>query len=116
MENKEFLIELNTHESSETKELLNLIRSYNLKGLMIEGQNEKPQLGEMAGAELSNILTVVLSSAAISVSLKGLFDLLKTYFITKRNKEIKIKYKDLEIELNNFGNQELTDFIQLLNK
>jgi len=65
MEYKEFFIELNTNENSETKELLDLITSYNLKGLKIKGQKVKPQVGEMAGAELMNILTVFLSSAAI---------------------------------------------------
>ena len=116
MENKEFSIELNTDERSEAKELLKFIRSHNLKGLNINIQEEKPHDGEMAGAELTDILTVVLSSAAISVSLKGLFDLIKTHIITSRNKEVKIKYKDRELELKNFDNKELSDMLELFKK
>ena len=116
MENKEFSIELNTDGKSEAKELLKFIRSDNLKGLNIDIQKEKPHDGEMAGAEITNILTVVLSSAAVSVSLKGLFDLIKTHIITSRNKEVKIKYKDSELLLKNFDDKELSDMLELFNK
>ncbi len=114
MENKEFVIELNTHESSDAKELIDLVRSYNLKGLKIEGNVDKPPIGEMAGPELTNILLVILNATAISVSLRGLFDIIKTYLITKSNKEVKLKYKEYEIELKNFDKKELDEFIKSL--
>ncbi|MEI6050509.1 MAG: hypothetical protein WCS03_16535 [Bacteroidota bacterium] len=116
MENKEFTIELNTYQSSEVKELIDLIRSYNLKGLTIEGHKERIPIGELAVPEFTNILSVVLNCAAISISLKGLFDLIKTNILTRRNKEVKIKYKEYEIELKKFDNKELNDFIQILQK
>jgi len=114
MERITFNIELNSYNNRETLELLRLIRSYNLEGLLIEPKKNKPMPGEMASAEISNILTIVLSCSAISVTLKGLFDLIKTHMQTRRNKGLKIKYKDIIFEFSNFENKEITEFIEIL--
>ena len=116
MDNLEFLIELNANARSEAKKLQELISSYGFAGLNVRGEKEKPPVGEMAGAEFTNILTVVLISSAIYMSLKGLFDLIKTHIITSRNKEVRIKYKEYEIELKNFDDNELANFKKLLEK
>lgn len=78
---------LNTANAADEVVVLDAyIREQNLKGMMTKVAERDPQPGEMSVGDYLPIIQMIVGSTATAAGIKGLFDLIKTYFELQKNK------------------------------
>ncbi|MCG8330013.1 MAG: hypothetical protein MI974_20115 [Chitinophagales bacterium] len=76
--------------------------------------HERPLPGSMSGSEITDILIVILGSTATTITLKGIFDVIKEYIALKKE-YVKTKSEEQRISFKTKNADEESELIFHLN-
>jgi len=117
-------------------ELNDYIKEHNLKGLISKVLTKEPEKNSMSVNEYMPIIQLVLGSTVVAAGVKGLFDIIKSYFELKKQKissnvdmeknsaeKSKIEFqietkagKKINLKFNSFDDKERLNFFTTLDK
>lgn len=106
-----FEIELKSEQAQkDTDELLSYLKEERIKDFQVEKKISVPKTGDM-GADTFAIISAVMGAPIVSVIVKEVFEIVKSYLKSNRKSVVNFKFgdKNVELEYNNIDSSVTLD-------